>query len=147
MVRSFFISAAFAVAACQAGPPRDCEVAGKQGLECIERYRGKSDSKMLLGCFPFSKPERIAGAWAHGFETNEFYEGQRASASLVNKGVGETQLQIEGVQSGGPAVRVYQIEVIGRRSRCDMGFPHHIIVVEKVVSKFEAARRPHYALP
>ena len=147
MVRGSIIVVALAVAACQAGPSQDCEIAGKQAVECSER-NSQSDREMLLSCLPFSKPERIGGAWADGFETNEFYEGQRASVSLVNTAIGDTQLQMsdkDGLAEGqGPAVIVYQIEVIGRRSRCDMGFPRHVIVVDKVISKVAAARRPHW---
>lgn len=92
---------------------------------------------MLLGCFPFSKPERITGAWVAGFETNEFYEGEPASASLVNRRVGDTQLAIEIPVRSGPFLQMYQLDFVGRRSLCDMGFPKHIIVVDRIISRRE----------
>jgi hypothetical protein len=125
------------LAGCSAKPPQDCEVAHRQTLQCIERYRGQSGARFLLGCYPFSEPERISGAWIAGFETNEFYEGARASPALMNMRVGDTQLEVEGLPTGGPQPLLYQMEFFGRRSRCDMGFPRHIIVVQHIVSRRE----------
>ena len=92
---------------------------------------------MLLGCFPFSQPQRISGAWVSGFETNEFYEGERASRSLINKQIGHTELEIGNVAPVGPYPTVFQMEFIGRRSQCDMGSPRHIIIVDQVISRQE----------
>ena len=120
----------------QTGPPRDCETAFKQGMQCTERY-AKNGRDVLLGCFPFSEPERISGAWITGFETNEFYENERVSPSLVNKRVGDTQLEIEIPARPGPSLQLYQVDFVGRRSLCYMGFPHHIIVVDRIISHRE----------
>ena len=120
------------------GPPRDCETANKQAIQCTNRYSYKDERGMLLGCFPFSKPERISGAWVIGFETNEFYEGERVARSLVGKRVGDTQLEIDiPLRRPGPYPQLFQLDFIGRRSLCDMGFPHHIIVVDRILSRRE----------
>ena len=124
-------------AGCGQGAPQKCEVAKAQGFECLERHRGKSDRQMLLGCFPFSPPERITGAWVHGFETNEFYEGDTASRELINRAVGDTQLEVDGSEQLGARLRVFQIDFVGRRSQCDMGFPRNIILVDRVSSRRE----------
>ena len=92
---------------------------------------------MLLECFSFSRPETISGAWVTGFETNEFYEGKRALPALVNTQVGETQLQMTGAAQLGPRLRLFQLKLVGRRSSCDMRFPHHLIVVDKVLARQE----------
>ena len=136
--RTSVVISAFALASCSSDPPRDCEVASKQALQCLERFRGKTDRELLLGCFPFSLPQRVAGAWVSGFETNEFYEGKKASPSLIHKAVGDTGLQFQMMENHGPSIRVYQIEFVGRRSQCEMGFPHHTIVVDRVISQAEA---------
>jgi hypothetical protein len=118
--------------------PRDCETAIKQSLPCSERYPDKNGPGLLLGCFPFSEPERISGAWVIGFETNEFYEGEKVSASLINKRVGDTQLEIDiPLRRPGPFPQLFQLNFIGRRSLCDMGFPHHIVVVDRIISRRE----------
>lgn len=135
------ILALVTLSGCSVEPPQDCKVAFKQGFQCTERYRGKSDREMLLACIPFTKPERITGAWVHGFETNEFYEGESASAALIGKRIGDTELEIEGADRLGPSRRLFQMDFIGRRSRCDMGFPRHIIIVERIKSQREVFRR------
>jgi hypothetical protein len=129
------IAAAVALTACQSGSAQDCKVRDQQAPQCLERFRGKSDREILLGCFPFSQPQRISGAWVSGFETNEFYEGEQASPALINKETGDTELEIDGVGRAGPHPTVFQIEFIGWRSQCDMGLPHHIIIVDRVISK------------
>jgi hypothetical protein len=126
--------AALALGSCQPGPPQDCKVAAEQAMRCMEVYRGKSNREMLLGCFPFSSPERIAGAWVTGFETNEFYEREQASPALIHKRVGDTELHIEG-ESAPATPTVFQMEFLGRRSQCATGFPRHIILLDRVISK------------
>jgi hypothetical protein len=137
MVKLWTLVALMALGACNSGPPANCKVAGEQAMQCIERYSGKSDDDMLPGCFPFSKPERIFGAWVSGFETNEFYEGEQASPALVNKHGGHTELELEDVGSTGPFPVVFDMEFIGRRSQCDMGVPRHIILVDQLISRQE----------
>ena len=127
------------LAACRSGPPENCEVANQQGFECSERYRDRSDRELFLACLPFSRAERIAGAWVTGFETNEFYEGQRASSSLIHKSIGHTQLIFAEQGSPVPSTTVYQMEFVGRRSKCDMRFPRHHIIVDRVISKVRVA--------
>jgi hypothetical protein len=106
----------------------------------MERFEGQSDRKLLLACLPFAPPERIAGAWVTGFETNEFYEGERAAPSLIHRNVGHTQLEIDEAKGPvEPTPRLYQMEFVGRRSQCDGGFPRHTIIVDKIISKTESA--------
>ena len=119
------------------GPPRDCEAANKQGIQCTNRH-ANNGREMLLRCFPFSEPERIRGAWVAGFETNEFYEGEQVSGSLIGKRVGDTQLEIDiQLRRPGPFPQMFQLDFIGRRSLCDMVFPNHIIVVDRIISREE----------
>ena len=135
MMRAWVVAIAVVLSSCQSGAPQDCEVADAEALQCIERYRDKSDREMLEGCYPFSPSERIAGAWVTGFEINEFYEGAQASADLVHKQVGDTALEIESVKKRRPTPTIYQMEFLGRRSLCDMGFPRHVIVVDRVLRR------------
>ena len=124
---------------CNAGPPQDCKMAGKQALQCLERNDGKSDRDLLLACFPFSKPERIAGAWVYGFETSEFYEGERASPEHLKGRASDTDLELEVELGLDSRPRVYQVDFIGRRSQCDMGLPSNILLVDRVISKRSVA--------
>jgi hypothetical protein len=135
MWRSWAFASLATVAACQAAPPKDCTVAHKQAQECMGRFHSGQDRQMLLGCFPFSKPEKIEGAWYYGFELNSFSEGARATPRDVAPPVGgdvsleyDPHLPIDG------RVRVLQMQIVGRRSQCPMGLPDHIIVVDRVIS-------------
>jgi hypothetical protein len=89
---------------------------------------------MLLACFPFSKPETIKGAWYYGFETNVFLEGKHASPDRGFNSEGDTNLQYDPHLPNDGQLRVLQIQLVGRRSQCPMGFPKHIIVVDRVIS-------------
>jgi hypothetical protein len=145
-MRHLLILAAMGLAACQPRAPQDCASAARQAPACIERHRaGGTDGRdFLLDCFPFSDPERIAGAWVTGFETDEFYEGQVATASLIHRDVGGTQLVMEEEEEGardGALLRLYQMELTGRRSRCEMGFPRHYVIVDEVISRTEVTPR------
>jgi hypothetical protein len=140
-MRQLLVLAAFGLAACQPRAPLDCASAERQAPGCIERHRVSetSDRDFLLDCFPFSEPERIAGAWVSGFETNEFYEGRVATTSLINSDIGGTQLVFE--EEALPEVRLYQLELMGRRSRCAMGFPQHYVIVDEVISRSDVTIR------
>lgn len=107
---------------------------------------------MLLACFPFSKPERMAGAWVSGFETNIFYENERASptifdklrAPLQNPNATKHDLEYTALIISGPTpgphvpidgqLRVFQMDFVGRRGKCAVG-PEHQVVVDKVLSR------------
>ena len=118
-------------------PPQDCKIAGKEALRCAERNDGRGDLDVLLACFPFSKSEPVVGAWVFGFETNHFFEGEQASPEHLKGRVSATGLE-PGLELGlDTRPKAYQVEFIGRRSRCDMGLPSNIILVEKVISKRE----------
>ena len=119
---------------CAAGPPKDCKLADKQGFRCLDRNAGKSDRDLLLSCFPFSAPERIAGAWVYGFETNRFYEGERASRAHLER-ESETGLDMRFDLGLDTRPSVYQVDFIGRRSQCDMGWPRNIFLVDRVMSR------------
>jgi hypothetical protein len=105
----------------------------QQGLQCLERHSGKSERDAFLACVPFSKPERVSGAWAYGFEINEFYEGERADR--LKRGASDTALDLEAEVGVNGRPRVYQVDFIGRRSQCDMGLPSHVLLVDRVISK------------
>jgi len=120
---------------CEAGPPQDCKVAHVQGPQCLDRNAGKTERDLLLACFPFSKPERIAGAWVYGFETNEFYEGERASPEHLGRRSSNTELELEIELGLDSRPQVYQVDFVGRRSQCDMGLPAHILLVDRVIAK------------
>jgi hypothetical protein len=126
--------AAVGLAACQSGSAKDCNIPKEEGLRCLERYRCRSDRELLLGCFPFSQPERISGAWVSGFETNEFYEGEKASPSLVNKRIGDTELELGDDGPAGPYPIVSDMVFLGRRSQCEMAPSRHIIIVDQIIS-------------
>ena len=128
------------LAGCGSRVPQTCKPSPKQTSECMARHKG-NDREMLLSCFPFTRPQRIAGAWITGFETNEFYEGAVASRSLINSQVGDTELEVEIPQAhlAIPSPKVFALDMLGRRSNCDMGYPHHIIVVDRVLGIREAS--------
>ena len=141
MLRGGYIAAALALAGCQSEKAPNCDLADLGVRQCVDQLGRAPDREMLLTCLPFSPPERITGAWVVGFEANEFYEGQQASPALINKRVGDTGLEIDERYWVGPEPRVFQIELVGRRSRCDMGFPRHLIVVDRVIARREYAGR------
>lgn len=128
---------AVGLGSCVESPLPNCNPSREEAFGCLERHRGKSGREMLLACYPFSKPERIEGAWVAGFETNEFYEGEPVSESLVGKRVGDTQLETEIPVRSGPFPQLHKLDFVGRRSLCDMGFPKSIIVVDRVISRRE----------
>lgn len=127
------------VAGCKASPPQDCSLAGRQVLQCMEDHIGSDDRALLLACLPFSKPQRISGTWVYGFELNQFFSGQRASSQFLRSVESDTSLEVEDDIPNDERRRVFQVDVIGRRSRCDMGVPKHVIVVDRVVSYSLAA--------
>lgn len=120
---------------CNAGPPQDCQVADQQGLQCLNRNAQRSERDALLACFPFSKPERIAGAWVYGFEINLFYERERASPGFLPRKASNTSLDLEADFGLDGRPKVYQLDFIGRRSQCDMGLPSNILLVDRVILK------------
>ena len=50
-------------------------------MQCMKTHRGTDRREMLPACLPFSQPEEMKGAWVYGFETNQFYENERASGA------------------------------------------------------------------
>lgn len=94
---------------------------------------------VLLSCFPFSKPEKIKGAWYYGSETNAFVEGEQvqagnhappiASGNSTRLAYYDPKLPNDGL------LRVLQVELVGRRSECPMGYPNHVIVVEQMMTR------------
>jgi hypothetical protein len=133
-----------ALAACHAGPPSDCNKALEQGLECTSRFGSGHDREALLACFPFSKPERMGGAWIYGFEANAFYEGGQASPEYLERyserpragsawfGERPTLLFNPNLPVDG-RLRVFQIELMGRRAKCPIA-PHGEIIVDRVLA-------------
>lgn len=140
MVRKWIISGAIALTSCNGGPPQDCKVVRHDAPTCIQRFSGQADRELLLGCFPFSKPARITGTWVHGFEINEFYEGQHASPAPINKKIANTELEIDTADRVGPFPKVFQMDFVGRRSQCDMGIPNHIIIVDRIFARREVVQ-------
>jgi hypothetical protein len=131
----FLLCAFAAVSACHAvAPPPDCGLVAKQAPNCLLSHRGEDDRAVLLGCFPFSAPETISGAWVDGFETNDFYEHVPASARLAYGRGSDTALETEAKRPDDERIRVWQVTLVGRRSQCDMGFPPKVIVVDRIVA-------------
>lgn len=124
-----------AFASCGASPPQGCSLDGKQVLKCAAEHDQDSEGEMLVACLPFSKPQLITGAWVYGFEHNSFFSGKRASAKLLRSFPIGTELEVKHSIPDDGRLRVFQVEVIGRRSLCDMGFPKHIIVADRVLSQ------------
>jgi hypothetical protein len=105
---------------------------------------------MLLACFPFSKSERMSGAWAVGWETNSFYEGGKASPDYLrfertpNPDPRDARVTKHAklflAPKSGPVLpqdgklRVLQIDFIGRRESCSIVPGEHDIVVDRIVS-------------
>lgn len=114
----------------------------------MRKFQSGQDREMLLGCFPFSKPETMKGVWFTGFEANTFYEGERASPDLLKRYLappdaktmrwGRFTTLVFG-RSGNPDIpsdgklRVFQIDFVGRRGTCPAG-PERTIVVDRVLS-------------
>ncbi|MFL6861937.1 MAG: hypothetical protein ACJ8DZ_02945 [Allosphingosinicella sp.] len=131
----FLLCAFAAVSACHAvAPPPDCRLVARQAPKCLLSHRRADERALLLGCFPFSAPETITGAWVHGFETNEFYERVPASARLADRRGSDTALETEAERPDDERIRVWQVTLVGRRSQCDMGLPPKVIVVDRIVA-------------
>ena len=90
---------------------------------------------MLLACFPFSKPEKIAGAWYVGFETNVFVEGQEAKAGEPPDEGKLASLEYGSDLPNDGRLRALKVQFIGRRSECPMGLPDRMIVVDRMISR------------
>ena len=124
------------LSACNAGPPSDCNVAIRHLNECVDRFGPDRQREAVLACLPFSKPEKIEGAWYWGFELNAFVEGARASPRNLTPPVNsdtslefyDPHLPVDG------RVRVLQVQLIGRRSQCRL-FPDNWIVVDRMLSR------------
>ncbi|MEO5773351.1 MAG: hypothetical protein ABIQ32_04440 [Sphingomicrobium sp.] len=128
-----FVTAA-TLASCNNAPPQDCAVATKQVLSCFDKYRGASDRELSLSCLPYSPPTRIAGAWVVGFETNMFFEGVEASPKLLTATNSPDALQQAGVHLPNDGeLRVLKVDLIGRRSKCRIGWQRDIIT-DRIIS-------------
>lgn len=123
-----------ALSSCKASPAPDCRTAVKEGRQCMEQHASDGFGKTLLACFPFSKPESIKGAWVYGFERNQFYEGQRASLDLIQTSRSRVELEAHVILPNDGRLRVLQMEIIGRRSICEMGVMPNLIVADQVIS-------------
>jgi hypothetical protein len=134
MQRASILFAVLISAGCKPSPPRDCATARRKALQCLShRYPG-GNHEALLACFPFSKPERIEGAWVEGFEHNQFFEGQRASAAQLRSEAYGTQLETDMPTPSDGRLRAIQVQFIGRRSLCDMGYSPNVIIVDRFMS-------------
>lgn len=132
---AFLVSSLAALSACRASaPPRDCRLAAEQAPHCFQSHQGKADRDLLLSCFPFSGTETIVGAWVYGFENNAFYEGVHASARTARLSPSDTVLEADIDLPNDGRTRVMQVTLVGRRSRCDLGYPPNAIVVDRIVA-------------
>jgi hypothetical protein len=101
----------------------------------MSRFGPNQDRQMTLACLPFSKPERIEGAWYWGFELNSFLEGGRASLKNL-EAAQRSRTSLEFYDPHLPAdgrVRAMAVQFIGRRSQCRM-YPDHLIIVDHMIS-------------
>lgn len=117
--------------------PLSCNAPPQEIMKCVNRWHQVSDRAMFLKCFPFSGPEHITGVWVSGFETNIFFEGKPVSLKLMYEKQGDTGLVMDKEGPSGPFPQTFAMELIGRRPVCEMGFPHHNIVVDRVISQRE----------
>jgi hypothetical protein len=101
----------------------------------MQRFGNGHDREMLLACFPFSKPQKIAGAWYVGFETNAFVEDQEAKAGEPPEDGKLASLVYASDLPHDGRLRALQVQLIGRRSECPMGYPDRIIVVDRMISR------------
>jgi hypothetical protein len=132
---AFLVLSLAALSGCRASaPPRDCRLAAEQAPQCFRAHQGQADRDLLLGCFPFSGPETIAGAWVYGFENNAFYEHARASARMARVKRSDTALEAGINLPNDGRTRVLQVTLVGRRSRCDLGYPPKAIVVDRIIA-------------
>ena len=134
----WFLAAIMTLTACGSRPPTDCRVVEKQAIQCMERFGSDQEREMLLACFPFSKPQKISGAWYHGFEIDLFAEGERAVPGRLaphTKKANYATLAFDPQLPNDGRLRVLQVELIGRRSKCPMGYPDRIILVDRMVSR------------
>ena len=128
----------FSVISCT--KPLSCDAPPLEIRKCIDRWHQVSDRAMFLKCYPFSGPEHFKGVWAFGFETNIYVDGESPTTKLIEEKLGDTELVMDREPVGPfPAgfARTFAIEFVGRRSLCEMGFPHHYIVVDRVISQRE----------
>jgi hypothetical protein len=112
----------------------------EKSAQCYMSNR-QSQRDGLLSCFPFSKPERIAGTWALGFELNEFYEGTTALPDRRPDRQSYTSLIPADAPRVGRGPAYFHVDFVGRRSLCDMGVPRAIIVVDKFVARQKMLHR------
>lgn len=112
----------------------------------MRKFGSGHDRQMLLGCFPFSKPQRMKGAWVFGFEVNGFYEGQPASLQLLQSAAGVPLPPAQRPKADASArlewdphtpvdgkLRAFQIDLIGRRDTCHAE-SQPVIVVDRIIS-------------
>lgn len=120
----------------------------------MQRFGSAQDRQMLLACFPFSKPERMEGAWITGFETDSFYEGAKASPEYLKLETTPTDLNDARTQHHATLIfgsqfssnlpvdgklRAIQLQIVARGEKCPILPPDHTIIVDRVISaKLEA---------
>jgi hypothetical protein len=139
------------VASCSASPPTNCEDAEQNLLQCMSEYGPIGSRELLLNCVPYSKSERISGTWAHGFEFNEFYEGEAVSVhdALQSQERSVKLLEPENYFEKFKPVptRVSTIVVEGRRPLCnffpDEAYQESWIVVDRIISERTVFSRPY----
>ncbi|TCJ32184.1 hypothetical protein E0504_44425 [Parafrankia sp. BMG5.11] len=130
----------------------------------IERCGGSIERASLIMsrnpaiCEPYGPPEKLAGMWELDLEHSTFFEGAndlREVMRAFEKGEFDyTWLNVRDIAqrpdelaaAQGAGARVYQIQLIGRRSLCASGFGHmgaypREVLLQKLLSQ-EAVHLP-----
>lgn len=128
------------LAACSASPPPDCNEIAKQIPECMGKYADMNSRDILLKCEPYSKPQRIAGTWAHDFEFDEFYEAREIAAEEAWKYRDRSTELLTDAPLMTDAAGVTQATVSyvifeGRRPLCDLGGWKNWLIVDRILSE------------
>lgn len=132
--------AAIAFSNCASSEPVDCRVVQAQMPACLERFADRGGRAFLVGCQPYSEPQRIAGTFVEDFEFNEFFEGRRVSPDRAWQfPERSTRLDIERPlhldAAGNPMAIVTYLVFEGRRPLCDLIPEERWLIVDRIVSE------------
>lgn len=97
-----------------------------------------------LKCWPFSKPQRIAGLWVVGLEASEFYPNARVLKDIDVREADtwlDSPLLERRPELIAAGTRAYAVELDGRLALCDGLFGHFgMYPREVVVDRFHSMR-------
>ena len=114
----------------------------------MDEHMEQGERTVFLECIPHSERERISGAWVLSWEFSPFYEGQSLSFEEATRLPDTmTHLVRQGTELGDDyefeLTKLYELEFIGRRPKCNlMGSGHEAILVDEVITKRLIEQRP-----